>query len=507
MMRLSIIILLSILGLLSMLVSACTSSLRTNPAEAAVMNKAGIHVVHPVGSAPYIADASGNQLLLRGVNSNALIQYSNQPGCSYQEEIPLSASDLSEMSALGFNFLRLPVSQSRIEPVAGKISTTYLSRIKQILQWAATNHIAVLVDMHQDHYNRHLDCGGEADGAPDWATITNSVPCTPKEIVDACAQAAFKTFWENKTVDGQPLQTWYLKALTALSNTVGKERNLAGIELMNEPLPSDVLMAPTKFANTQLYPFYQRMIHGLRSAHYKGAIWFEPSILRDMSHSALAEAHRFSSDPNLIYAVHTYTGVFFPPGGNPGISFLTMKSSYQNATLEATKFGTPWVADEFGAGGNSAWNNWFSEEISLQNSYTVGSAVWVWKQAPGFYNWNVVRRDGTLRNNIQRIRLLSQPHVDTIPPRLLSTSYNNGRLVATVDGKGGTATFWATSIVSQKNSTTPQLLEKSLTTVHIDGSLAPGKCSMVIYNTPEISLAGCRLVVHIPPGRHTIVLS
>lgn len=472
----------------------------------------GIHVVHPVDGAPYLADAAGDAVLLRGVDSNALVQYSDRPGCSYQETVPLHPQDFEEMAALGVDFLRLAVSWSRIEPAPGVFSTAYLDTVRSTIQAAGRAGIAVLVDMHQDRYNRHLWCGQEVDGAPDWATVTAGTPCLDLELSTLCAQVATQAFWSDATVDGRGLEQWYLGALEALARAVGSAPNLAGIELMNEPTPGFV--PPVAFELTELYPFYQEMIAGLRSSGYRRPIWFEPSVLRDETDNARLEAVRFSGDPQLVYAVHIYTGVFSAPQG-PDNSELQLVQSYASAAAEAAVFGTPWVDDEFGATASPSWDTWISRQLALQNRYVVGSGFWLWKQQPGFYGWGVVRPDGALRSSTDRAQLLSLPHPDSVPGRLVSTELEGSSLdgalptrptglVTQVDTtQGGVATFWSGTVVEHGGSS---ILARPFSQVTVNGRLVPATCRTTSFERAGVDLGGCIVAVDLPAGADRVVL-
>lgn len=468
--------------------AAHATSLSTSPA--------GLHVVH-AGGVPYLADRAGRYVLLRGVDSNALVQYASD----FQETVPLARADLQEMAALGFNFLRLAVSWSRIAPAPGEIDGAYLDQIRSVLSWAASEGIYVLVDLHQDRYNRHTWPGNEVDGAPDWATLTDGVACTPLEATTACAQAAEQNFWDDATVDGRPLQQWYLQALRAVASAVSGSPALAGIELMNEPTQG--ALPPVAFEQTELYPFYRRMIAGLRRAGVDAPLWFEPSVLRDLDDDAVPEAARFSADPQLVYAVHIYTDVFSPPmsASDPEAH---LRTSYQAAAAEAAVFGTPWVDDEFGADASPQWDRWISEEQSLQDEFLTGSGFWLWKQQPDFYGWATVRPDGSLRRSTLRAQLLSEPHVDAVPGRLLSTTWAAGRLTSQVSGPGGDLLLWSGTQVLRGG---PSLLPAPLTRVLLDGRPVPVTCQARSFSTAAVALGGCDLTVRIPPGRHVIVLT
>lgn len=466
------------------------------PPAASVRTAGRIHVVHGRG-APYLADAAGRYLLLRGVDSNALVQYP----ADYAEALPLHRADLAEMAALGVNFLRLAVSWSRIAPRPGQIDHSYLRQVTTVLRWAAVEHIAVLVDMHQDRYNRHTWPGNEVDGAPDWATVTDGAPCASLPETSACAQVAEQNFWDDAVVAGRGLQAWYAQALTALALAADHEPALAGIEIMNEPTQG--ALPPVAFERGELYPFYARMITRLRTAGVRVPLWFEPSLLRDVDDDALVEAARFSADPQLVYAVHIYTDVFSPPfsATDPPAH---LRTSYAAAQAEANVFGTPWVDDEFGADASPAWDGWLRAQQRLQDSFLVGSGMWVWKQQPGFYGWGMVRPDAGLRTDTLRAQLLGLPHVDAVPGRLTATTASPTELRATITGPGGRAVFWTGTQVRRGGTT---LLRAPLSLVRIDGRPVTATCRPVTFSTAAVTLAGCRLEITLPPGTHRVRLS
>lgn len=459
-------------------------------------NVSGVHVYRQ-GSITYLANSADQFVLLRGVDDNALVQYPSD----YQEAPPINQGDLYEMAALGFNFLRLPVSWSEIMVHPGVVNQAYLAEISRVVRWAKNAGIGVLVDMHQDNYSTVTDFHHESDGAPPWAVVTGGAACTPDLTTTKCALAAFSNFWQNVSVSGRPLQSWYLEATIAMAKAAGANRensNVVGVELMNEPWPA----GPNPFEQRSLYPFYQRMIAGLRASGIVAPLWFEPSIVRDLTNNAVAAAAKFSSDPNLVYAVHIYTGVFSPPY-SPTASIPAMAESYSNAAREANIFNTPFFVDEYGSNPTNAWNSWLSSEISMQNNYRVGSGFWLWKQRVGrWYDWAVVHLDGSLRTKTQRAQILSEPHVDAVPGDLLTTSATPTQLSATVGGPGGTVTLWGGTVVTRGGTS---IMARTLDHVTVDGRPVSSSCHVVAFSTPSVAMHGCLLSARVPPGKHLIV--
>jgi hypothetical protein len=355
--------------------------------------------------------------------------------------------------------------------------------------------------MHEDNYSTATYAHHESDGAPGWAVPTSGTPCTVTATTTACALAAFRAFWANVTVAGQPIQNWYLQATAAVAAATGADSatsNVVGVELMNEPWPG----GPSPFEQQSLYPFYERMISGLRQAGVRAPIWFEPSVLRNVTNDARSTAVPFSSDDNLVYAVHIYTGVFSSPFG-PSVSLPELAQSYTNAEQEASVFGTPFVVDEYGSSATPAWNQWLSRQLALQDASLVGSAFWLWKQRTGAWdNWAVVHLDGSLRSGTLRAQLLSEPHVDSVPGSLVATAASAERLTATVDGPGGTAILWGGTVVSHGGPTTTSATLRHVT---VSGKAVAAGCRTVTFDTSSVALTGCLLQVAVPAGRQTIV--
>jgi hypothetical protein len=457
----------------------------------AAERSASPHVAESHGSY-YLADRKGRQILLRGINSNALVEYPDY----FQQTVPLRRADVEEMAALGFNFLRLPINWSLLEPAPGAYSRDYLRRIDRIVGWAESEGMWVLVDFHQDRYNRNLRPGDEADGAPDWATLTDGRPCEEGAFFTSpCSIAAYDNFWNNTVVAGKPLQTHYLAAMKKVSRTLRDHRRLLGLELMNEPTFGST--GSPQFEREQLWPFYNRMIDGLRRDGETRMIWFEPNIVRDVIDFDPGQPEPFSDDGNLVYAPHIYTGVF--NGGD----LDQLRASYAAAAEEAAVYEAPWVDGEWGGGADPAGEERLVANLDLQNDYVIGSGFWMWKQRPGFYDWHTVEPDGSLRQDSMRAQQLSRPHLDAAPGRIVATEWDGHGLVSTVRGKGGTARAWSGTVVRRGGGS---LIKRPRVRVRVDGEPVSSRRSPKRFVTDEVALGGYRVSFRIPGGRHEIEL-
>ena len=297
------------------------------PTVAAVEPIAGfLHVVHPAGGTPYLADSAGRQVELRGVALVGLedIAYtgsgdgpplypvdpadydgkcpatsplgSQGPVCEVeaarpaaeQSTAPDSEDDFAEMRGLGLNVVRLVLDWSELEPTPGHYSTEFLDRVSQVVGWAQQQGISVILDMHEDQYSRYIlpsshnlpsGCSpsGGYDGAPEWAVFTDGEPSCAQygeSDLNPAVAAAFDNFWHNRRVPGPQgespgpgLQDHYIGALAALARRFSNNPDVIGYELMNEPLPGAHSTLPlanvVNFSDTELYPFYRHAIEAL----------------------------------------------------------------------------------------------------------------------------------------------------------------------------------------------------------------------------------------------------
>ncbi len=459
-----------------------------------------LRVVHG-GGLPRLVDARGRTVLLHGVAVTGLVQYASD----HAENPPIRMADLDEIAALGFalgfDFIRLPISWSRLEPRPGRIDTGYLDRVAAVTRAAAQRGLLVLVDLHFDRYNRRLAPRDEADGAPDWATLLPSGCPASATRSPACAQAAWQSFWADRPAAGRGVQQRYLGALLALSRALRPVRGVAGIELMNNPVAGDE--PSPAFERDQLWPFLRRAISALRADGEQRPLWIDRAAsgeTADAVPSGLPST--LSPDPDLVLAAHDYAGVFAPPQWPAG-GTAPLQRWYANAVGQARSLGMALVVGEWGAQAGGAWESLVAAKRALQDEAGIGSSFWMWKQRPGFYNWSLVDLDGGLRADSSRAQLLSRPYPRAISG-LRSFAFDGRRLTVTVDGRGGTAVLWSGTEVLAGG---PSAMPAPLTHAAVDGRTVPVALIPRAFRTAAVQLTGDVVRVRVPPGAHTLALS
>ncbi len=410
--------------------------LRGTPPSAPSGGMNGLPWLHAVPGNPVgqLRSLDGAYFPLRGVDVNGLIQY----GPDWNESIPITRGDLAEMHALGITFIRLSLSWSLLEPAPGTFNQSYLSDLSQVVDWAGTEGIYVLVDMHQDLYNPYLAPNGtEQDGFPTWAALAGNASRTCPVYLnvttcleDPAVDNAWNAFWNNTTVPGFiGLQEAYAQAWQTLASTFANSSTVAGYDLMNEPATGTVTSSlgsgfcpngtwewEYQWEDCFLLPFYQMLIHAIRHVDDRHAIFFEPSVYTDALNWAPWNPVSLG-DTNIVYEPHVYTNVFGPTANWSG-NDSALIAAYQNAQSNAQQFGgTAWFVGEYGTNPDRWHDGWVEANVNLANQYDVGSSFWEWKDGisvptitePGG-SWGVVNVNGTLRNTTDRAQILASPH-------------------------------------------------------------------------------------------------
>ena len=328
-----------------------------------------LHVEHPAGATPFIADPQRRRVILRGAVAAGLVDYwsgtvevNPEPpplfpvgaaayanGCPSNfltiREPPLCRQDFAEMRALGFDVVRLALSWSLLEPQPGAYSAPYIDRIAQVVGWAREQGIYVILDMHENAYSRYiprpahaslpggtLPALGDQTGAPRWATLTDGLPGDKflgQREISLSVGAAFTNFWLDTRVAGEGLQEHYIGAVAALARRFKDDSTVAGYGVFNEPWPGFVI--PPISDDLLIYPFYRRLIDavtgasdGLRCPGPVAALpvcghadlgvgdrrhlfFVEADHLREVTDLPTASALPLSSYPNVVFSIHPYT--------------------------------------------------------------------------------------------------------------------------------------------------------------------------------------------------------
>lgn len=180
----------------------------------------------------HFVNEDGAQVILHGIN---IVCKSPEKG--YVE--PLDADMFAWFRQQGFNVIRLGLIWDGVEPEPGVYDDVYLSKIKHQINWAKENDIYIFLDMHQDLYSSLY-----ADGAPEWATLTDDLPhvagamWSDAYLESPAVNRALDHFWSNSLApDGIGLQDHYTAMWKHVVNYFNECSNMIGYDIMNEPYP------------------------------------------------------------------------------------------------------------------------------------------------------------------------------------------------------------------------------------------------------------------------------
>ena len=336
-----------------------------------------------------ITDGDGNQVLLRGVNVNQLVDF-YAPRPEVPVTTPLTEQDFADIAAQGFDVVRLGFSWSALEPAKGQIDQAYLTQIKDAVHWAKAHGIYVVLDMHQDSWwNEGTPEGWSCrpgtdtmwgyDGAPTWATITDSAPrCQfqSRDISPASDRAFQNLYFDTDDVQGAMVQAW-----AALAKEFAGEQAVAGYDLLNEPGFGETAPVTTSL---QLGRFYSRAIDAIRDTGANQIVFIEPSILWSGLGFDTGPKPSFSADPNIVFSPHLYSESITVDASLGLPPIVGMERQFMLGTRAAGDYETALWSGEYGFWGDTENRvSHLERYAALEDQYRIGGAYWVWKQACG----------------------------------------------------------------------------------------------------------------------------
>ena len=188
-------------------------------------------------NSPYVSiegqnfiDPDGRSLTLHGINV-----VNKDPNTGYVGHI--TPEEMAIFKSWGLNAIRLGIIWDGLEPQPGEYNEEYLTKVDEMIQWAADHDLYVFLDMHQDLYSVEF-----SDGAPSWATITDEMPhetgvvWSDAYLISPAVQTAFDHFWSNTPAsDGVGIQDHYINLWKHIAKRYADNTTVIGFDIMNEP--------------------------------------------------------------------------------------------------------------------------------------------------------------------------------------------------------------------------------------------------------------------------------
>jgi endoglycosylceramidase len=376
-----------------------------------------------------VLDASGRQVLLKGVNVDGIVDYFRTdlrtpyptdpaayangacpPDDRTVEGVRVCDFDFAQMRPLGYDAIRLNLSWSLLEPQPGKIDGQYLDRIAQVVAWAKAQGIYTVLDLHQDAWSKYVystpsdPCSGRLqstpgyDGAPLWASahVTPACALNGTRELDSAVAEDFQRLWSDAPApDGRGLQEHYADVVIALARRFHDDPAVAGYEIINEPNPGFAAV-PAAMDASELFPFYGKVVNEVVATvpRFRQLFFVEPNVERNVTdqREVVTPWSIYSSYPNVVYAPHVYTGVFTADQEAAGMRFLPPQGGYATAIDDAKTLRLPLWVGEFG-NNPSDDDTILRTHYELQDQFGLGGSLWLWKENandtnPSFF-WGV----------------------------------------------------------------------------------------------------------------------
>jgi endoglycosylceramidase len=343
-----------------------------------------------------IVDAEGRTVLLRGFNSDALLEDSVRHGA-------LDVIDAQLMEQSGFDVVRLPIAWSRLEPRRGTVDTGYVDEIARTVAMLNRHHLYAILDMH------FLDWGPRfgGTGAPRWAALP-AVPDLPwwpsenwRKLLSPAQNLANTYFWLSPDWQADFEMVW-----RAVAARFRDDSGVAGYDLYNEPHP--LPLPPRIFEMHWMWPLYARTIDEIGAVDPNHLFIVEGVLLADLG-TAVAPLHA----PNVVYSPHLYSGSLVPPAYAGDRTSLARHIDDQ--AFEASEVPAPMLPGEFGIDHTqphaAAWAD------AVLDTYDDLDAGWIWWQWREDAGWGIRNAAGTSLDTTY-LRHLARPYLMAAPQRV-----------------------------------------------------------------------------------------
>jgi len=325
---------------------------------------------------PWLRDAKGRVVLLRGVN------ITSPEGTPPEEERVLRDEEFAFLAGLGFNFVRLPVAWASVEPRPGAHDLAFLrDRVDPLLRAASNHGMQVMLALYQV---RRSSCILGGRGAPPWTCAGAEVNRAHRQgrgaleaIADMRAGRAQCDFYRGaKAPDGALLREHYAATWGAIAYYYEQDRRIFGFDLLNEPSPGTCFAAP-EFVERALTPLYVELRNVVRTAGAPQAIVYQPAVVRG---DPLLAAP-VDTAPASIFAPHLFGQSFGQPT-DPSGAAPPLEASYARARELARAVGGPLVVGEIGGNAppegtyRGATPEFLAASLDELDRQLAGGAVW-----------------------------------------------------------------------------------------------------------------------------------
>lgn len=390
-------------------------------------------------SGRWVVDDRGRVVVLHGFNMVAkLAPY-------HSAALGFGADDARFLRRHGFNTVRLGVIFTGVAPTPGEYDERYIDEIAREVKLLARHGIYVLLDFHQDMYNRKF----EGEGLPDWMVVDDGLPAEPRRgfpfnyYFMPALHRAYDNFWRNAPGPlGLGLQDHYAAAWRRVARRLRDLPGLLGYDLMNEPAPGSRIRDCSTwtgcpdFDRGPLTSFNRRVSRAIREVDRRHLIWHEP--LGGMAFGSPTFT-KGGVGRRGGFSFHIYCiGVPGLVGGESRPCSRVNRDIFRNALRVARSTRNPPLLTEFGA--DIRWPDSGVEATSLADRFMVGWQEWAYTtdtHVPGAVPPSELDQIGVLVDDARnpprggnvawrRLRLLARAYPQVIAGTPMRWSFDPG---------------------------------------------------------------------------------
>lgn len=309
--------------------------------------------------------------------------------------------DMEYAAKKGFKIIRLPFRWERIERPAGngKLITTEINKIKQVMGWAEEFGLRVIFDMH--NFGR-------------YCTYCNGTSSTDN---------VYKIIGEGEVTVNAFSNVWRL-----LANEFKDYKQIWAYEIMNEPY--------SMLAKTPWFNIAQACIYAIREVDTETPILVDGNEFASASRwTSVSDMLRSLNDPadNLIFTAHSYfdknsSGEYTESYDNSGANAQTGVTRMKPFVEWCKKYGLRGFIGEYGIPDNDTrWLTVLENALKYLQENNIGGTYW-----SAGHRWGDYKLAVHPTNNMTKDR----PQMSVLEKYLFTKDYTETTIDEIEDDKG-----------------------------------------------------------------------
>jgi endoglycosylceramidase len=292
--------------------------------------------------------------------------------------------DFARLKDWGFNLVRYLIFWSAVEPTKGNYDAQYIQNTVERLKWLQDLGIDVIVDVHQDLFNKKYT----GNGFPDWTVNDGGIPFTPRQpwnmnYFEPALIASYNNFWKS-----EELKSSYIAMVKYVLTNVDSMSNVIGIDVMNEPFLGTI----PNFEKITLTDFYNKIQDMMIEGNFKSEMFFEPMMYTS---GGIPTNLKFVPKRDCSYYPHYYDAFCHEGKAYSKLNKAILIRSIAIKEKEAQLFDTPLLFGEFGI--SSAVGNYLDylrDFVDINNAGLNGWTYFTYDKTSSD-DFGIVNDDGT----------------------------------------------------------------------------------------------------------------